>query len=167
MNMSLIVDDWKRNAERHGDRNFAFLHSLKMKDERRVDRAARQLHEEAFAIIDCVQCAHCCKTISPLFRKADIRRIAEHLGMKASEFVATYLQADESGDLYLKNVPCPFLGEDGRCTIYEVRPKDCAEYPHTQKRGFAGRTRLHAGNALTCPAVFYIIEEMRARRRGR
>lgn len=167
MNMQAIRDDWKQNAERHGDRNFAFLRSLKMKDEGRVDRAARQLHEEAFSIIDCIQCANCCKTISPLFRKADIRQIAVHLRMTAGDFKTMYLQADESGDLHLKSVPCPFLGEEGRCTIYEVRPKDCAEYPHTQKKGFASRTHLHAGNALACPAVFYIIEEMRARRGGR
>ena len=35
-----------------------------------------------------------------------------------------------------KGLPCPFLAEDGRCTVYEVRPRDCAEYPHTQKKGF-------------------------------
>jgi Fe-S-cluster containining protein len=165
--MQTILNDWRQNAERHEERNFAFLHSLKMRDDGPVNRAARRLHEKAFSIIDCTQCANCCKTVSPLFRKEDVRRIAKHLGLKATEFVATYLQADEDGDLHLKSLPCPFLGEDNHCTIYEVRPRDCAEYPHTQKKGFATRTRLHAGNTLTCPAVFYIVEEMRARRRGR
>ena len=61
-------------------------------------------------------------------------------------------------------MPCPFLADDGRCTIYEVRPKDCAEYPHTQKKGFASRTHLHADNTLVCPAVFWIVEELRASR---
>ena len=165
MDMQTIIADWKANAERHADRNFAFLRSLKMKNERAVDRAARELHDEAFSIIDCIRCANCCKTISPLFLKEDIRRIAKHLGMTEADFQATYLQADEDGDLCLKNLPCPFLAEDGRCTIYEVRPKDCAEYPHTRKKEFASRTHLHAGNAPVCPAVFWIIEELRARRR--
>ena len=162
--MQSIIADWKANAERHADRNFRFLRSLKMKNERRVDPAARDLHDEAFSIINCIQCANCCKTLSPLFLKNDIRRIAKHLGVTESDFNATYLRADEDGDLCLKTLPCPFLAEDGRCAIYEVRPKDCAEYPHTQKPGFSSRTHLHAGNTVTCPAVFWIVEELRARR---
>ena len=119
---------------------------------------------EAFSIIDCVQCANCCKTVSPRFFKEDVGRIAKHLGMTADDF-ETYLQAGDDSALCLKNLPCPFLADDGRCTIYEVRPKDCAEYPHTRKREFASRTHLHAANALACPAVFWIIEQMRSRRR--
>jgi len=167
MHMQTILNDWKQNAPRHQERNFAFLHRLKMRDDRVVDRAARQLHEEAFSIIDCTQCANCCKTVSPLFRKDDVQRIAKHLKMAAHDFRAQYLQADEEGDLYLKRLPCPFLGEDNRCRIYEVRPRNCAEYPHTQKKGFSNRTYVHAANTLACPAVFYIVEQMRARRPGR
>ena len=167
MDMQTIVDDWRANAERHADRNFTFLHGLKMKDDRVVDRVAHRLHEEAFSIIDCTKCANCCKTVSPLFRKSDIRRIAQHLAMKPAELQATYLQADEDGDLFVKSLPCPFLGTANRCIIYEVRPRDCAEYPHTQKKGFTFRTHSVASNSLTCPAVFYIIEQMRARHRRR
>ena len=164
VNMQTFISDWKANAERHDDPNFKFLRSLKWKNEREVDHAARQYHNKAFAIIDCSQCANCCKTITPLFIAKDIRRIAGHLGITAADFTARYLKRDEEGDLCGKNLPCSFLAEDGRCTIYEVRPRDCAEYPHTQKRGFATRTYLHAANALSCPAVFWIIEQLRAKR---
>ena len=61
----------------------------------------------------------------------------------------------------MKALPCPFFGADNRCTIYEVRPADCVEYPHTDKEGFTFRTHGHANNALVCPAVFYIVEQMR------
>jgi uncharacterized protein len=162
--MQTIIEDWKANAEWHCERNFYFLHSLKMKSDRAVDRVAHRLHDEAFAIIDCGKCANCCKTISPLFRKSDIRRIAERLSVKPADFVATYLKADEQGDLFLKSVPCPFLGADNRCGIYDVRPRDCVEYPHTQKKGFTFRTYGIADNTISCPAVFYIVEQMRARR---
>ncbi len=165
MDMQTIIADWKANAEKHVDRNFAFLRSLKMKNERAVDRAARELHDEAFSIIDCTRCANCCKTVSPMFIEEDIGRIAQHLKTTEAEFKATYLEPDELGDLFLKSVPCPFLANDGLCTIYEVRPKDCAEYPHTRKKEFATRTHLHADNTLVCPAVFWIVEELRARRR--
>jgi Fe-S-cluster containining protein len=165
MDMQTIVDDWRANAERHLDRNFDFLHRLKTKSDKAVDRVAHRMHEEAFSIIDCTRCANCCKASSPQFRKSDIRRIAEHFDMKASEFVAKYLKADEDGDLFLKKLPCPFLGTDNRCTIYEVRPQNCAEYPYTQKKGFTFRTHSIANKSLDCPAVFYIVEQMRARRR--
>lgn len=165
MDMQTVFDDWKTNAERHYKDNFRFLRSLKMKDDRAVDRTAQRMHEEAFSIIDCLQCANCCKAVSPLFRKSDIRRIAEHLGLTPADFVATYLEADKHGDLFLKTLPCPFLAADNHCTIYEVRPRDCAEYPHTRKKGFSGRTRLHAASSVDCPAVFYIIEQLSAKRR--
>ena len=117
MDMQTIIADWKANAEKHVNRNFAFLRSLKMKNERAVDRAARRLHDEAFSIIDCIRCANCCKTVSPMFNAEDVDRIAQHLKMTEAEFKATYLEPDEVGDLFLKKLPCPFLADDSCCTI--------------------------------------------------
>jgi uncharacterized protein len=85
--------------------------------------------------------------------------------MTETNFKATYLEPDEMGDLFLKSVPFPFLADLGRCTIYEVHPKDCMEYPHTRNKKFASRTHGHAGSTLVCPAVYWIVEELRARRR--
>lgn len=164
MEMDAIINDWKRYAERHDGRNFKFLRSLKMKNERAVDRAAQRLHREAFSIIDCLQCGNCCKSVSPTFTTEDIARIVAHLGMEATAFMTEYLkESEDRGLMEPKSLPCPFLADDNSCTIYEVRPTSCVEYPHTDKPEFATRTHMHSGNALQCPAVFYIIEEMRAR----
>jgi Fe-S-cluster containining protein len=164
MEMDAIINDWKQNAERHDDRNFKFLRSLKMKNDRAVDRAAGRLHKEAFSIIDCLQCANCCKTVNPTLTPDDIARIAAHLGMDAAVFTKEYLtESEDRGLMEPKGLPCPFLAADNRCKIYEVRPTSCAEYPHTDKPGFVTRTHMHSANALQCPAAFYIIEEMRAR----
>jgi hypothetical protein len=133
-----------------------------MKDDRVVDRKAHRLHEEAFSIIDCTRCANCCKTIHPLLTEEDIQRIAQHLGMDESAFQAEYLEVDNEGRLQMKALPCPFLAADNRCKIYEVRPADCVEYPHTDKEGFTFRTFGIADNSLVCPAVFYIVEQLRA-----
>jgi len=114
MDMHAILDDWKANAQRHDDSNFYFLRRLKMNSDSAVDQSVRQLYEEAFSIIDCIQCANCCKTISPQFLKEDICRITKHLDMKEAEFMAMYLQADEDGNLHMKNLPCPFLDDDNR-----------------------------------------------------
>ncbi len=165
MDMKTIVRNWKKNAERNKSLNFRFLRSLKSKREKAVDRTVWRLHQEAFSIIDCTRCANCCKIVSPLFTSDDIERIAGCLGMETTAFVEKYLvKPDDEEAFEPKSLPCPLLGSDNLCMIYEVRPKTCAEYPHTNKRYFASRTHLHLDNTLCCPAVFYIVEQMRARR---
>jgi Fe-S-cluster containining protein len=162
-----LVNDWRRNAARHEDRNFRFLRSLKMvSDPVRIDDLARALHQDAFGRIDCTRCANCCKTMQPGLTEEDVDRIAGHLGLGRDAFVATYLEPDpEEGGHRTKTSPCPFLGGDDRCTIYEVRPQACREFPHTDKEGFIWRTYLHAANTLSCPAVYFIVKPMRDQRR--
>jgi uncharacterized protein len=162
-----LVEDWRRNAARHEDRNFRFLRSLKMvSDPDRIDEMARDLHQEAFGKIDCTRCANCCKTMQPGFSEEDVGRIAAHLGLARDAFVAAYLEVDpEEGGHRTKATPCPFLGEDDRCTIYAVRPQACRGFPYTDKEGFIGRTYSHAANTVSCPAVYFIVQRLRQRLR--
>lgn len=161
-----IVEDWRQHAESHDDANYAFLRSLKFRKYGfDPDQAARELHEQAFRIVDCTRCANCCKTMGVILDAADVDRIARHLGLSIDEFEERYVERDEEQPavVRIRQRPCPFLGADDRCTIYEVRPTVCREYPHTDKEGFATRTIGHASNAQTCPAVFWIVERLRER----
>ena len=100
----------------------------------------------------------------PIFSDEDIERIADHLGMETAAFVAAYLERDEERGRYrTKKTPCPFLGADNRCTIYHVRPEKCQGYPFTDRPDFTFSTINHANNAVVCPAVFYIVEQMKRR----
>jgi hypothetical protein len=83
--------------------------------------------------------------------------------MKPADFEATYLKIDEDGDTVMNASPCPFLQVDNACAIYEVRPRACREYPHTDNQEFSQNLNLHAPNAQYCPAVFHILEEMKRR----
>jgi Fe-S-cluster containining protein len=162
-----LVADWKENAEKHDDDNYWFLRSLKQRSFKKVDRIALELHQEAFSIVDCTKCANCCRTLRAVFSDEDIARIAGHLGMAPDELIAAYLERDEDeGHYRTKTAPCPFLGEDSKCTIYDVRPEKCRGYPFTDKPDFAFSTITHANNAVVCPAVFYVVEQMK-RRLGR
>ena len=118
-------------------------------------------HEEAFEKIDCLTCANCCKTTSPIFRDVDIDRIAKHLGMRPSLFTEKYLHIDEDHDWVLNFAPCPFLGSDNYCSIYEVRPKACREYPHTDRKNMSQIMDLTYRNTLVCPAVAEMVEKIR------
>jgi len=165
MDHDTVVEDWRQNAERHDDENYEFLRSMKFRNYGfEPDELAGELHEQAFRIVDCTRCANCCKTMDIRFSDEDIKRIAGHLEMGISEFIEAYLEADnEDGSYRTRQRPCLFLGDEDHCAIYDVRPMVCREYPHTDKAGFTSRTMGVAGNALVCPAVFWIVEQMKRR----
>lgn len=131
--------------------------------EKQAIKQLPHLHEKAFAEIDCLQCANCCKNHSPTFKTTDIRRISKFLGMKESQFIETYLQLDEDNDFVLKRTPCSFLQSDNRCSIYEVRPGDCANYPYTDSDIFIKRKNLTLRNSTVCPAVVKVLEGLRVK----
>ena len=51
--------------------------------------------------------------------------------MTKNEFETMYLLRDVDGDTVMNQSPCPFLLEDNRCRIYEIRPVACRAYPHS------------------------------------
>lgn len=141
--------------------NKKYLTGLKKKDSRKVDEAFHNLHEEVFEETDCLTCANCCKTTSPIFYQTDIERAAKYLRMKPGDFVQEYLRIDEDKDYVLKSSPCTFLGEDNYCSIYESRPKACREYPHTDRKKMVQIMELTHKNTLVCPAVFEMVERLK------
>ncbi len=141
--------------------NVAFFKKLKRKTPKNLDQITQELHEEAFEKIDCLTCANCCKTTGPLFTQTDINRIAKHFKMKTAAFIDTYLRIDEDQDYVLQTVPCPFLGADNYCGIYEVRPKACSEYPHTDRRKITQIASITIANTAICPAAYQVVERMK------
>lgn len=127
---------------------------------RALDSAFHDLHEKTFKKIDCLKCANCCKTTSPIFRDVDIKRIAKKLKMTEPNFIQTYLKMDEEGDYVLTKAPCPFLGSDNFCSIYEDRPLACREYPHTDRKNMYQILELTRKNMEVCPAVVTIMQEI-------
>lgn len=83
--------------------------------------------------------------------------------MKPGDFIDTYLRLDEENDYVLQQVPCPFLGDDNYCGIYDQRPKACREYPHTDRKDFYKISSLTIKNTSICPAAYNIVEEMKKR----
>lgn len=137
------------------------LQQLKKLKPNKLDKIILNLHTREFAKIHCLECANCCKTISPAIYDRDIRRMALALKTKVSEFIDDYLLEEKEGEYALKTTPCPFLDENNFCEIYESRPKACREYPHTNRKRFYQILDLTAHNSKVCPAVFNMIEELR------
>jgi len=141
--------------------NKIFFARLKKKKPKNLDKIVQKLHDEVFQKIDCLDCANCCKSISPTLYDKDINRLAKHLKIKPSQFVEKYLYLDEEGDYVFKETPCPFLLNDNYCMVYESRPKACREYPHTDRPRFYQILDLTLKNAEVCPAVFELIERLK------
>lgn len=148
---------WQDHSAQHQKQYKQFLQRA---DKNKVLKQLPELHDEAFAKIDCLQCGNCCKNYSPRFKTTDIKRISKHLKMKEGDFIETYLNLDNEGDYVAKSAPCPFLGTDNYCSIYEVRPGDCARYPYTNEDVFLKRPQLTQKNSTVCPIVYYVLEKM-------
>ncbi|WP_417360867.1 YkgJ family cysteine cluster protein [Galbibacter sp.] len=148
-------------AKQRQAENKKYFAKLKKKPPKNLDYLMQELHEQTFAHTNCLECANCCKTTGPLFTNADITRIAKHLRMKEQQFIEIYLQVDQDNDHVLKELPCSFLGSDNYCTIYEVRPKACREYPHTDRKKFHQIASLTIKNTTICPAAYEIVEKMK------
>ena len=146
--------------DKHNE-NKKFFDKLKKKPPKNLDYIMQELHDREFKKTDCLNCANCCKTTGPLFTTADIERIANHLKLKPQQFVEKYLRLDEDKDYVLQSVPCAFLDSENYCLIYDVRPKACREYPHTDRKKFQQISNLTIKNVAICPAAYNIVEEMK------
>lgn len=125
-----------------------------------IDPIFHEAHDRVFEKIDCLDCANCCKTTSPIFRDADIKRLAKYLKVKPVKFVEDYLRLDQDNDYVLKSSPCYFLNDDNTCSVYEQRPLACKGYPHTDRKNMHQLINLTKKNTEICPAVCEILEQI-------
>ncbi len=151
------MEPWEKLSADHQKQYKQFLQRA---DKNKVLKVLPDLHEEAFEKIDCLTCANCCKNYSPRFKTPDIKRISKALRLKESVFIDTYLDLDTDGDYVTKTKPCPFLGTDNYCNIYEDRPSDCKRFPYTDEDVLIKRPAITLKNSTFCPAVHHVLERL-------
>jgi Fe-S-cluster containining protein len=152
-----VLKNWEKKS---AERQKVYGRFLDRADKNAVLRELPELHEEAFRQVDCLKCAACCKNYSPRFKTTDIKRISRVLKMRESVFIERYLDLDKEGDFVVKSSPCPFLGSDNFCSIYEDRPSDCRRFPYTDEDVFIKRRQLTLKNSTFCPAVYFVLEKL-------
>lgn len=152
-----ILHNWQKKSE---ERQKLYKNYLLKADKNKVLKQLPDLNETAYEKINCLNCAACCKNYSPRFKTPDIKRIAKHLDMKEGVFIEKYLNLDEEGDYVVNTKPCPFLGDDNYCSIYDVRPSDCARFPYTDEDVVLKRVPLTLKNSTFCPIVYFVLEEL-------
>ncbi|MBC8033554.1 MAG: YkgJ family cysteine cluster protein [Chitinophagaceae bacterium] len=152
-----LMPGWQKRSMEHQKLYKDFLQRA---DKKKILKQLPDIHEEAFEKIDCLKCANCCKNYSPRFKTPDIKRISRYLKMKEGDFIDTYLRLDEEGDYVAKLRPCPFLGADNYCTIYEERPSDCHRFPYTDEDVLLKRPHITLKNSSFCPIVHFVLERL-------
>ncbi|WP_207510313.1 YkgJ family cysteine cluster protein [Longitalea luteola] len=141
-----------------------FLTKLEKDPPRGLDTLAVQTDKLVWAETDCLACANCCKTMTPTFTNTDIKRISAHLNMTEEAFRKKWLKKDRAGDWVNTRQPCQFLNlKDNKCSIYEVRPKDCSGFPHHTRRRMIDYMHVFKQNIEYCPATFRLVERMMER----
>lgn len=152
------VADNKRKLRR-------FLTKIETEQPRGIDKITPVADKEVWAEVDCLTCANCCKKMSPTFTPSDIKRISTHLGMTPAAFREKWLFYDKKdGDWMNVKQPCQFLDlKSNMCSIYEVRPADCAGFPHLTKKKMVEYVDVHKQNIAYCPATFKWVEKLKER----
>lgn len=139
------------------------MKSLSRQEEKDVYSDLKEAHHRAFSEIDCLQCAHCCKTSPPLMTHTDIQRISKYLQISRKQFIRQYVLSDVNGEMSFKNVPCVFLESDHSCRIYDIRPEACRRFPHTDEKAYNQRYKLNLKNTMICPAAARVVDFLRAK----
>ncbi|MEZ5034546.1 MAG: YkgJ family cysteine cluster protein [Chitinophagaceae bacterium] len=157
------IRSFRIKAQKNRNSFRRWLTKLEKQTPRGIDKTIAKVEKEVWQETDCLTCANCCKTMTPTFSTRDIKRIAAYLQMSVADFKKKWLQQERGGDRdwINKKEPCQFLNlKDNKCNIYEVRPADCAGFPHLSKK-FKDYSHVHKQNVELCPATFRLLEKMK------
>jgi Fe-S-cluster containining protein len=139
-----------------------FISHTENKPPHNLESLAEQTDKVVWEKVNCLSCANCCKVMSPTYTFRDIKRIAAHLGMRPKDFRKKWLYRDKrENDWMNKSTPCQFLDvQSNMCSIYEVRPADCASFPHLIKKPITDYMYVHKQNIGYCPATLLFVEKL-------
>lgn len=128
-----------------------------------INKLVEDASAKAWEEVNCLECANCCKVMTPTFTKTDLKRISAFLGMTETEMYDKWLKTDEdNGDIVNQKQPCQFLDKKTNyCSIYEVRPHDCATFPHFKRKPFNDFNHIHEQNIEYCPATLKMINNLK------
>lgn len=145
-------------SQEHDDENWEFRSWLKQNAPHDIDGVVKALSQKYFALIDCTQCANCCRSLQTEFKKSELHTIAKTLGQSIEAFEKQFMTEGAV------NPPCPML--DGKlCSIYENRPEVCRSYPHLEQAHFTTRLMGVIDNVAICPIAFNAYEELKTKLR--
>jgi uncharacterized protein len=158
-----LIQRYSRHNEAEDFRFRAYLKGELNLSNAELDAVVRKTTDEVWAQIDCKTCANCCRTMQIVVDNKDIVRLAGRLGMTIAQFTKQYIAVAEDKTRYFTSMPCPFLGEDNLCSVYDDRPKACRDFPFLHGDNFRSRTWGVIDNTSYCPIVFNVWQALKKR----
>ena len=159
--MSYYRKRFQNNVLQHRSRFRRFLTKVENNSPEHLDPMAKEIDREVWQEIDCLACSNCCRTMTPTYTFKDLQRISRHLNMTIKALKAKWLYRNRLGEWMNRSQPCQFLDrKTNLCSIYAVRPADCAEFPHLTKTPMPDYIHVHKQNVQHCPATFRMVEKL-------
>lgn len=159
--MSYYRKRFTQQVLQHRSRLRRFLSKVERDPPRLLDSYAVIADRQVWQEVNCLACSNCCRTMTPTYTFKDLQRIAGHFNMTISAFKQKWLYRNREGDWMNVNAPCQFLDrKTNLCSIYEIRPADCAGFPHLTKKKMTDYIHVHKQNVQHCPATFKMVEKL-------
>ncbi len=160
--MAKLLKEFYKNSKKNKARYKRFLTGIENNPPRRIHDKIALADAEAWTQVDCLECANCCKTMTPTWLPADIKRVATYLNLSPKDFKEKWLVKDKSGDWVNKSTPCQFLNlKNNKCSVYPYRPKDCSGFPHHRKKPVNHYIHVFKQNLEYCPATYKMVENLK------
>ncbi len=126
-----------------------------------VERRLKAIAADITGQIDCTACGNCCRVATARLIPRDVARLARYFRISPARFEAEYCAHSEEEGLILRRTEagCVFL-EGHLCTIYDVRPSSCEDFPHLVRGAgsFLSRMWEMPDRACYCPIVYNSLE---------
>ncbi|HBY58764.1 MAG TPA: YkgJ family cysteine cluster protein [Solibacterales bacterium] len=126
-----------------------------------VERRFRKLAQEIEEQTDCTVCANCCRVATVRLKERDVEKLAKYFRISVDRFLNDYTQpSDEEGRILNRTAEgCVFL-EGTACTVYDVRPNTCEDFPHLVRGAGSLLSRMWEmpDRATYCPIVYNTLE---------
>ena len=153
----------RRLGEKKVKENELFRRHMKRHDfpERRFRKLAEEIEEK----IDCRTCANCCKVAETNLTERDVERLAWSMRISPKQFVdqfTTNSAQEEEEEIILRRTDAGCIFLDGNdCTVYEVRPDTCRDFPHLVRGAGSIQSRMWQmpDRATYCPIVYNALEQ--------
>ena len=159
--MSEYRKKFDQSVQTHRSRLRRFLSRLENNPPKELDLIAEEIDKEVWQEVNCLACSNCCRNMTPTFTFQDLKRIASHFRMSIPDFKKKWLYKNKKGEWMNKSQPCQFLDlKTNMCSIYAIRPEDCAGFPHLTKKKTVEYIHVHKQNVQFCPATFKMVEKM-------
>jgi Fe-S-cluster containining protein len=127
-----------------------------------AERRLRNIGEKIENAIDCTSCANCCRKATAKLREREIDKLAKYIGVSRREFLRDYVtQTEDEGPILRRTEEkgCIFL-EGNLCSVYDVRPMTCEDFPHLVRGtgSLVSRLWVMPERATYCPIAYNTLE---------